>query len=161
MSQTQPISTEIDGKTYTMYMLPPLRSHDLLMDVVKMIGPSLGPVFDVLFASNKKSGGEVLEQEIGPDFFSKAARTLFDSLSKGITKEIIFAFAEITQVDNVTLKPIFDSHFMGRLDVMYRWLAWGMGVQWGKPLSALVSGVSGQGARIIGQVFPSPKASNG
>jgi hypothetical protein len=160
MSQLEAVSQEIDGHQYEMYMLPPLDSHDLFMDVVKMVGPTLGPVIDALFAGRERKGAgldDLLEQEVGPDFFSKAATNLFGSIDKTVLKRVIEAFKEVTLVDKKPLSKIFDVHFKGELASMYKWLGWGMKVQWGKSLSALVSGIQNQGAGMLNKMgSPSP-----
>lgn len=157
MSQMDGTSEVIDGQTYTIYMLPPMTSHDLLLDVVKMIGPALGPVFDVLFSDAVKQGKkEILEQQVGTDFFSKAASALFSGLDKGTVRNVIEKMIEVSQVDGKPLKGIFDIHFRGRIDVMYQWLIFAMKVQWGKSFGVLGSVLTSQGARLTPQAFPSP-----
>jgi len=157
MSQMDGTSEVIDGQQYLVYMLPPMTSHDLLLDVVKMIGPALGPVFDVLFSDAVKKGKpEVLDQQVGPDFFTKAASALFSGIDKSVVRNVIDRMAEVTHVDGKPLKGIFEIHFRGRLDVMYLWLAFAMKVQWGKSFGVLGSVLGSQGAKLTPQVFQSP-----
>lgn len=148
MSQLDAERKVIDGKSFEVYMLPPMTSHDLLMDVAKMVGPALGPVLDKLF-SGDRSKGEVLEQEIGAEFFTKAASALFSGLDKKVLSDVMRALREVTHVEGVPLDGIFDIQFKGNLDSMYKWLFFGMKVQWGKSLSALASAVPAlpQGAK--------------
>jgi len=145
MSQFNGETREIDGNKYTVYMLGPMVSHDLLVDLSKMVGPSLGPVLDV-FANSLSSGKPTLENELNADFFTKAASSLFASLDKVTLKNIINSMAEVTHVDGKPLKPIFEAHFRGKLQAMYKWLAFAMQAQWGKCLSALVDNVQARGA---------------
>lgn len=147
MSQTTPETTTIGGKTYTMYMLPPMQSHDLLMDVAKMVGPSIGPVLDTVVGMLTGGGIEqAMDTELGPSFFTKAAGAFFGGVDKKVIRDTIEAFKGVSEVNGAPLKGIFDAHFMGALEEMYQWVAWGMRVQWGKSLSALVAGLKDKGA---------------
>jgi len=151
MSQLEAISEVIDGKQYDMYMLEPLTSHDLFMDVVKMVGPTLGPIFDAAFAGRGSAEGleDLLEREIGPDFFSNATTKLFGAIDKAVLNKVIAEFRKVTLVDGVELNKTFDVHFKGEIHNMYKWLLFGMKAQWGKSFSALVSGVMTQGAKTM------------
>ena len=140
MSQAEPHTTDIGGQAYTMSMLPPMKSHRLLVKIVQMVGPSLGPVFDMFFGKSQKTGTEVLDQEVPAEFFTKAAGTLFDSLDEKILDQVIKEFKAVTVVEGLgLLENKFDAHFLGKLDEMYHWLAWGMSVQWGKVFGGLAA----------------------
>lgn len=155
MSQLDAEKKVIGGKTFEVYMLPPMDSHELLMDVAKMVGPSLGPVLDKLFGEGR-SKGEVLEQELGTEFFTKAASALFSGIDKKVLADVMQALREVTHVDGVPLDGSFDMQFKGNLDSMYKWLFFGMKVQWGKSLGALVNAAPAlhQGVK---EESPSPK----
>jgi hypothetical protein len=156
VSQLDAQILEIDEVKYEVYMLPPLLSHDLLMDVMKMVGPAIGPVLDKLF-SGGRSAGEVLDMEVDAAFFSKAASALFSGIDKKVLGNVIKELSKVTIVaPGGNLNKIFDFHFKGELDKMYKWLAFGMKVQWGKSLGALVNAVPQvpQGAK---EESPSPK----
>ena len=140
MSQLDGVTKEIDGNSYTIYMLSPLLSHDLLLDLVKMVGPALGPVLDKIYGDKTENG--LLQQSLGDDFFSKATSMLCVGLDKKILRDVI---ASVTHVDGKPLKPVFDIHFRGRLDTMYKWMAFGIEVQWRKSLSVLLTAAT-QGA---------------
>jgi hypothetical protein len=156
MSQLTPETKEIDGHNYEMYMLDPMTSHHLLTDVVKMIGPSLGPVFDVFFSGAIKKDQSILDQEVNSDFFTKAAGSLFGALDKNTLDRVINAFQEKTHVDGKMLKGIFLAHFLGRLDSMYKWLIWGAQVQWGKSFNALVEALPIQKVLEADKALKSP-----
>lgn len=147
MSQNTEAKTKIDGHDYVMYMLAPMVSHNLLMDVVRMVGPALGPALDALFGMAKeKKGADFLDLELGPEFFGKAAKALFEGLDKKVLENVIDAFKDQTHIDGKPLGPIFDIFYRGELGAMYKWIAWGMKVQWGKSFSALVTSIDIQGA---------------
>lgn len=148
MSQKEGTQTRIGEHEYLMYMLPPMVSHDLLIDVAKMVGPALGPVLDALFS--KAEGADfsaILGQEIGTEFFSKAASAIFGGLDKKVLKDVIKEFRGVTFVDGKPLDPIFDFHFQGELGDLHHWLVWGMKVQWGKSFRALRNVAALQGVR--------------
>ncbi len=147
MSQQEGVTETIADREYTMYMMPPIASHNLLMDVAKMVGPAIGESLGALLSG--KSGGDaasVMEQQVTPELLSGALSTLFADINKTTMEKVIKAFREMTHVDGAPLDKMFDRHFQGKLDEMYKWLAFGMRVQWGKSLSALASGASGLGA---------------
>lgn len=148
MSQHTPESTMIGEHKYEMYMLPPMTSHELFIDVCKMIGPSLGPAIDALIKklTPDSSLNNLLGQELSGDFFTKALTALFSGLDKKVLRDTIVAFKTVTHADGIPLEGIFDAHFHGRLDALYAWLLWGMRVQWGKSLSALGKGLLARGA---------------
>lgn len=159
MSQRTAVEKEIGEKQFTMYMLGPMVSHELLMDVMKMVGPAIGPMFDVVL-SGKGTGeidiGKVMEEQVGGEFFSKAATALFGGLDKKVLRDIINAFSAVTHIDGVPLDKTFEVQFAGDLGMMYQWLAWGMAVQWGKSFGALASMV-GKRAKMEEPESPSPK----
>jgi len=173
MSQAQEVIEKIGEHEYTMYMLPPIASHDLLMDVAKMIGPSFGSLMAGLMPSGKQeknnetlaSLGEALgedakedslgDKEINGVFIEKAITTLFTDLDKTVLHRVIKLLTDVTHVDGKELRKNFDIHFRGSLDQMYLWIAFGMRVQWGKSLSALVSGASGPGAQGLRDLLKS------
>lgn len=130
MSQETSEKVMIENEEYEIYMLTPRLSHHLLLDLLKIVGPSLGAVFDKA-AANKN----LLDQDVG----STIGTDLFDKLDPVIIDKMIDAFSEITLVDGKQLSKIFDAHFLGRLHVMYIWMFNCMRIQWGKSLSALLS----------------------
>lgn len=161
MSQVQAETTHIGESYYEMYMLPPMKSHDLLMDVVKMVGPSMGPVVDTFFSKMKgDSLEEIMNTNLDGDFFTKAFAVLFENLNKSVLNKVIDSFKTVTQVGaegkTSPLEKIFDVHFMGKLENMYAWIAWGMRVQWGKSLSALIGEAAAKRDLLKAQQSPSP-----
>ncbi len=143
MSQKEAQTERIGDHDYEMFMLAPMRSHGLLMDVAKMVGPALGSAVGALVGGDAK---DIMEREVTPDLLSTALGKLFLDLNKKTLEDVIRAFSEVTFVDGKPLTKIFDDHFHGALEDLYRWLAWGFKVQWGKSLGALVSGTGGRGA---------------
>lgn len=163
MSQLDTVKTKIGEHEYEMHMLDPLTSHDLLMDVAKMVGPAIGPIFDRLFQNKKVNDLDgVLDQEIGVDFFSSAADSLFKGIDKKVLRNMINEFQNVTFVDGAQLEKTFAIHFRGALDSMYQWIAWGMSVQWGKSLRVLVGAIpSLKSDESKNEKSTSPKVSTG
>lgn len=178
MTQQQAQTIMIGEFNYTMYSLPPIPSHKLLLRFTKMVGPSLGEVIDSVFGlvKNTKSEKEIdysglnpipkvkeekeieeSTEQVGKDIEKLILKTLgsiakgenlpdlgkvfskfFVDLDEELIASIMQSFAPVTEIEGVgSLSDKFDSHFRGRLDEMYHWLFWGMGVQWGKCLRLL------------------------
>ena len=163
MSQKDGVTETIGESKYVMYMLPPIQSHNLLMDVVKMVGPAIGDAVGAIF-DGKPADKEIdiLNMDVPGELISGALTKLFDGVNKKTLEQMISAFRGMTHVDDAPLDKTFDNHFRGELDMMYKWLFWGMKVQWGKSFSALASGASGRGAGAgLGSLFKSPTTSTG
>lgn len=159
MSQNMEVaSKEIGGCTYSMYMLPPMQSDELLMDVVQMVLPAVGPILDGIFsAKGSEEDSNIMQKELPAGIFAAAAKELSVGMNKKVRHAMIAAFKARTEVDGKPLSSIFDVHFMGKLEVMYQWLLWGMQVQWGKSLSVLVSEMISKGAGLVPKTgSPSP-----
>jgi hypothetical protein len=140
MSQREAVEKTLGEHKYTMYMLPPRTSNALLVKVVKMVGPSIGPLFDMFFNKLKSSKdmSEIMDEEIGVEFFQNASSTFFEHLDNDIINEVLDQFAKVGEADGHPMPGIFDLHFMGDLGRMYKWMFWGMQVQWGKSLGDLI-----------------------
>jgi hypothetical protein len=159
MSQADSQKITFGETTYEMFQLPPMESHDLLMDLTKMVGPAVGPLMDSLVSILSGSGVEaILDLDLGAACFSQSTHSLFHELDKQVLRNTIKAFSKVTLVSGKgKLVDIFDAHFLGGLDEMYRWLAWGMRVQWGKSVRALVNGMKDRSARLKPPTEPSPQ----
>jgi hypothetical protein len=136
VSQTDIHKKQIGEHNYEVYMLPAMESHNLLMTALRIIGPSLGPVMDHFMGKSTK---DILNTDLKASFFSDAIQLLFQNLDQQEVVKIINRFAEKTLVDGKKLKDQFDTHFMGKLDMMYQWFAFAIQVQWGNSLGALWS----------------------
>jgi hypothetical protein len=132
MSQMHSQTKEIDGPTYEMFMMEPRASNRLLTKVGKMILPCLGSVADVFANVFSKGSSGLMDIDLGDEFFCKALSTLSQDLDEKVIDQVIDAFQDATHVDGKALKPIFAAHFQGELQTMYKWIGWGMQVQWGK-----------------------------
>jgi len=147
MSQQDGVTKIIGEHEYTMYMLPPMLSNDLLIDVLKMSGPSIGKGLDAILGSDNVdvSNFNLEDLEIPKDFFTDVIGGFLQSLEKEVFNNVMNTFKKVTLVKDVGQLDgagVFDVHFMGELDKMYKWVAFGISVQWGKSLSALIEGGS-------------------
>lgn len=151
MSQNDSHSKTIDGHTYTVYMLAPSVSLSLLTDLTKVIGPSLGPVIDVLFGQGGVEG--VLKAEIDGKFFAKAATSLFSHIDKDLVKRVVDTLLEVSEVDGKKLKPIWEIQFRGKIGVLLKWLAFALKSQYSDFSSAW------EGIVQAGQIIEMPPQS--
>ena len=158
MSQMDCQETVIDAVTYTVYMLPPKAATDMLVDIGKVIGPSLGTILDA--ASEKGGITPLLDMSVNSEFFSKAAGQLFERMDKAVLRSMIDQLAQVSMADGVKLDSTFDIHFRGRLGSMFQWLTFALKVQFGNFLSAL-GDATGQGAKKTKVASPSPITSTG
>ncbi len=147
MSQEDFQTKVIEGVEYKSFMLPPMKSQALLVQVSKMIGPSIGPVLDKL--AGKTSVSDMLDQTVTADFFAKAAEAFFRDIDSDKLESVQMALMDKCHADNQPLSNIYNVVFLGRLDLMYRWMAFAMQAQWGKLSSALVPMIVAQGAAVL------------
>jgi hypothetical protein len=156
MSQLDSHKTRIGEHAYEMYPIPPTQSMDLLTDLVSIIAPVIAPVLDAVFSDKKTES--VMDKEISPALFSGAFNKLDAKQLKEVRKVVERELRMKTLVDGKKLDPIFEVHFLGELQNHLKWLKWGIEVQWGKSLSALIKDMIDQGAlRIPTTGSPSQK----
>ena len=158
MSQMDGHKKEIDGVIYTVYMLPPKTAMDMLVDIGKVVGPSLGTIMDA--ASRNGGVSELLGMSVTSEFFSKAAGELFQRMDKAVLRSVIGQLAQVSMADGVKLEDTFDIHFRGKLGSMVKWLAFALKVQFGNFFSAL-GDATAQGARKMKAASQSPITSTG
>lgn len=132
---------EINGVTYSVSQLPPTQALDLLMDLVKMLGPALGPVFE-----NVGTLGDLMEREASDvklTFLGEAVRGLCGGLDKNVTKNAIKALASVTSCNpGGQLDRTFEAFFLDRgLGDMFVWLKFALEVQFSDFLTALGSAI--------------------
>lgn len=120
MAQIDTQTTALDGTEYEVAPLDPLVANDILVDILKVVGPALGAMDDG--ASDTMVEGSF--------------RGLFERLDKAKLREIISILAKVTSVnlpggESPQLPAIFTLHFRGKLGLMYRWLGFALRVQFG------------------------------
>lgn len=160
MSQSTPEKRTLGSYEYSVYMLPPLEAHDMLVDLGVSVLPSLGNVFaafvgteDPEQSSEAKDLWEAIQDASNPDQMAKAFESLAVSLAKnkGLFRDMIDKLSRQTMVRldddrEPRLSDVFNTHFRGQLPAMYKWLAFALEVQFGN-FSELVGSVTGLSAR--------------
>ena len=146
MSQVDGTTETIDGFQYTVMMLAPEDSIDLLVDIAKVIGPSLGKAADAAGDGDDQKGlNAFLDQEINKEFFSGIVRTMTDRLDKQAVRRAMKMLSEKTFVtidkDGKTIKAklntVFAAHFLGRPLSILKWFAFALKVNYGNFFGAL------------------------
>lgn len=100
----------INETTYIVNQLQPSRSLDLLLDLVKMIGPAAAPIFANVSALSSFMDKDVEGMKL--DFLGEAVRALCSGVDKEITKAAIKTLAGVTVIDGKgKLSDVFEIHF--------------------------------------------------
>jgi len=148
MSRQDLYSTTINGTLYEMNMLDPDVSETLFRRVAQKLSASVGMAFDVAMG-NKKSiydshnlGEALLAIELPVDFLKDLFRDLTSVLDDATMKDLKEAFISVTQIQppgeqykgTVPLSRLYKLHYRGNIGELYKWLAWGAKIQWGKSL---------------------------
>jgi hypothetical protein len=138
MSQLDHKEKSIDGVNYRVRMLDPLTANDILVDLLKVVGPSLGAVASG--AMKDKDGVEKLldglgEDAVGSESLERAIVSLVDRMQKPQLRDLINTLSGVTEVQVggnwPALPEIFAVHFRGKLWAMYRWLGFALWAQYG------------------------------
>jgi len=145
-------STEIDGYRYEMTMFGATQSYRLFHRLFRMLGPTLGPLLEALGTAKNLD-----DVDVGSEAAIAAIRSLTQSVSEADLDHVIGQLREATHVGvevgsekTVPLKQVFDLHFAGRFGPMARWIAWGLGVQYGSFLPAFATmGTPSEGAASL------------
>lgn len=132
---------EIDGVRYTVNLLSPTPALDLLMDLVKMLGPGLSPVFSNLGTLEQAMDREV--SDLKTEFLGEAVRALCASLDKDIAKRAIQTLAAVTVVEGSgPLNKIYEAHFAQHgLGPLFQWLPFALQVQYDDFFAVLGSAI--------------------
>jgi hypothetical protein len=155
----------IKDVTYSVTQLPPKQALDLLMDLIKMLGPALSPIL----ANVTSMKGGLLEKDVGEvlksSFISEAVNTLFTQMDKGVVMKMINQLADVTTItfpggatQGANLKSAFDAHFMGNLGALMQWIPFALHVQFADPLSDLGSVIAMYSPKSTAQATQLPPA---
>lgn len=125
-------STIIDGDLYEMTLFGATQGYRLFHKLFQMFGPSFGRLMDAL-------GDKQDIQDV--NLSSEAAVAALESLTTTVKQAdldlIVDALKKCTHVGvdgtekTVPLGGVFELHFSGRVWSMFKWLAWGLQVQYG------------------------------
>ncbi len=131
-------------------MLPPMDAMDMLVDLSKVAGPSLGTMIDAVKGAFGQGGLEgVLEQELDGQMISQAITELVDRLDKQVLRSLTATLAARTLMDGQKLHVIFDAHFTGHLGDMMRWIVFALEVQYRDFWSALADTMPVVADRVV------------
>jgi hypothetical protein len=147
MSQRDSEKLTIDDQVFEVFMLPPKQARSMLIEMTKIIGPTLGALADV-------RGGlrGLLDLDLAgmsATRFQQLAMTLVDRLDPKLLDEHMRALADVTELDGVPLSKVFDLKFRGKLGTMFKWYGFALKVNYGDFFSALGS---------VSSLLPAPKA---
>lgn len=161
MAQTDYQEKQIGDHWYRVGMLDPLTAQDLWIDIMKALGPALAAatkdVKDVESISDLLDGGKGIEALGGAlgvltqHLSAAQMRTLCSELSKN-------SFYSKDQSSWPRLDQSFNVHFRGRLDEMYGWLWFALGVNYG-PLFKGIGRVTDLAGRFSAPRSPDPTPS--
>ncbi len=125
--------TVIDGHRYEMTMLAATPSYKLFTKLLKMFGPSIGTIIDV----TSKSGDGVEGIDLNSQAVVKGIRALMDHVGEDDIEHVIERLKKQTHVSvekgsekTIPLSGVFELHFQGDIWAMFKWLWWGLQVQY-------------------------------
>lgn len=163
MAQVDSQETEIRGVRYRVRMLDPLKANDILIDLLAILGPSIGALGGKAVADGSISG--LLDSEDSPSF-ERAVSSFVQRLDKATFRRIVDELAKHTEFSEddgekwPRLSDQMQIHFRGRLGQMYRWLWFALKVQFADFFDGIES-VTSLAERFVGprSQAPSPNTS--
>jgi hypothetical protein len=158
VSQLDTQSKVIDGVTYRVAMLDPLAANDLLVDLMHVVGPSLGAGAGA-FAGALGGGEGALDTKADPEMLDRAISGFFERVTKAKMRETIAVLAKVTTVEiggkTPCLETILAEHFRGRLGKMYEWLAFAIQAELGDFFDLAERAIAGAAPLVQAAVSPS------
>lgn len=134
MSQRTSKKQTIDGTEYEVFMLPPKKARRILVEMTKVIGPALGGI------AGKGDLGKLMDSDVSGIDWQAAISGLTEKLSDEMLDDHMSEFAKVTQVTGKGyLSEVFDAHFTGAVDSMFKWYWFALKVNFGNFFSALES----------------------
>ena len=130
-------STTIDGDRYEMTQLGATAGYRLFHRLFKMLGPTFGKVTDAL-----ADDGNIQDVNLSSDAAVAAIEALTHHVKESDLDHVIGVLKAETSVGiggsdkTVPLTGVFEMHFSGRIGTLFRWLAWGLKVQYASFLDA-------------------------
>lgn len=116
---------KIGNHNYEMSLLGATASYKLFHKLFKMLGPSFGMVMDAV--SEVEDVGSL---DLAGGAATKAIRTLSEDISEESLEHLIDTLKAETQVNGQPLEGVFEVHFQGDIAGMFKWLIWGLKVQY-------------------------------
>jgi hypothetical protein len=133
---------EIGGTIYTFHTMPASVALDVLMDLVKMLGPGLSPILSNLGSLQGFLGKDV--DDAKTDFLGHSVTLLCSGLDKEKTKAIISQLGKHTMIEGkgALTSSLFESHFAGKMGEMIQWIGAALGAQYGDFFDVLGSAMA-------------------
>lgn len=140
MSQQTGERTTIDGIEFECFMLDPWVANDILHELFKLVGPSIGDLVGAASAGGDAKSiketmqdRELLGKKLDPALLSQGVSGLFMRLDANTTRSIMERLASVTTVKGGTgsgkLESTFQAVFIGKMGTMYKWAGWALQVQ--------------------------------
>ena len=105
----EPATITVDTVEYQLSLLPSSKALDIFIDIIKVAGPTIGPVIGSFLSGGKKG---MLEVDVSEIKLEDAIKGFTDSLSKDTLKSIMKMFAEHTiVVGSGPLNKLYEMHF--------------------------------------------------
>jgi hypothetical protein len=134
-------NTIIDGHRYEMTMLGATAGYQLFHRLFKMLGPSFGALMDAA----SQSGGNIQDVDLSSEVVVAGINALTENVKQDDLDHVIAQLKDQTQVgvngseQTVPLKGVFEMHYAGNIGSMFKWLYWGLTVQFGSFTDAFAS----------------------
>lgn len=139
---------EIEGRTYTFSQMGPKQSLKTLVKLSKIVGKPIA-----LMAGGGSAKG-LLGKDIAPEILGAAAGAMFEKLDEDETVQICETLTSFPQVLCDGQKVDFNSHYDGKLDLMFKVLMAALEVQYGN----FFAGLLGRADSLIGSdTTPAPR----
>lgn len=123
-------STVIDGYRYEMTMLGATQGYKLFHRLFRMFGPSFGSLMDAV------GGGDIQDVDLSSNVVIHGIQSLTENVKESDLDHVVEMLRKQTHVSvdgsdrTIPLAGIFEAHFSGSLGSMFKWLYWGLGVQY-------------------------------
>lgn len=128
--------TMIDGHRYEMTMFGATQATDVFYLLWKVLFPSVGTLID---ATSKPKGENdtpsILDMDLASSEGVKMLMVLTDRLKRDDLEFVINALRKQTHVGingsekTVPLSGVYEMHFSGRFGSLFKWIGWGIKVQ--------------------------------
>lgn len=137
---TETHALDLDGFTYGVTQLPAMRATKLLARLGRLAGPAL-----LQLVGDLRSGGLADADLSG---LGETARQFFAGLTDAELESVIrelLGTVTVTTLEGKTapVMPVFDTHFQGRLDALFRLLWFALEANYGNFFVALAGAAKG------------------
>lgn len=130
-------SKVIDGDLYEMTQFGATQGYRLFHRILRILGPSFGHIMDALVVTK-----DIRDVDLSSDVVVEGIKALTESFKEADMDLVVDLMKKATHVgvggsrETVPLSGVFEAHFSGRIGSMFKWLGWGLQVQYGSFTSA-------------------------